>query len=133
MKYCGEEQIVKVVEKRKRPIEYMRCDDCRRKILPDRYSSLENAYVKVHTWHGDWGNDSVESHETKELCVDCATKFVSEYVRNISGTQELELELCHLFTSETYSGEIGVWDENYRLVENDRLADQPTEKGGSGK
>jgi hypothetical protein len=130
MKYYGEEQIVKVVEERQRPLEYIRCDICNKKIIPNGYRDRTNEYIRVHTWHNDWGNDSCDSHETQELCIECATKFVSEYVRDISGTQQLELELCYLGKHEKFKGKFSYWD-GCRLVENDRLAHHPTEKGGS--
>ena len=123
MKYLGEEKQVEVKTKSVRNVEYMRCDKCNKKITPYNSSrSMESSYVRVHTWHNDWGNDSVESHEYKDLCHKCASEFVAEYVSNMNGSEELKLENKFLYNNETYDGYSGRffdYENGYNLSAKD--------------
>jgi DNA-directed RNA polymerase subunit RPC12/RpoP len=96
MKYLGQEQEVEIVVKRQ--IKYIRCDRCGKKIIPKQYKTDENQYIHVHTFHNDWGHDSVESHTFNDYCVECAKIVVAEYISNIGGTDELELSNEHLYS-----------------------------------
>lgn len=98
MKYLGKETQVEVKTKSVRKIEYVRCDGCGKKILPGGYSTEKNEYVSIHTWHNDWGSESVESHEYNDYCKECAKSFVSTYIDEMHGTEELELKHRHLLT-----------------------------------
>lgn len=102
MKYLGEETKVAVVSKSVRKVEYIRCDNCEKKILPHNYRDEKNSYIHVHTWHNDWGNDSIDSHERHDYCKECASKVVSEYILSARGTEELELENKHLYENITH-------------------------------
>jgi hypothetical protein len=98
MKHYGDFVETKVITKRK--IDYITCDCCKKVIEPSDYGDDKNQYTKVNTWHNDWGNDSVESHEMYEYCVDCAKKVVAEYIENASGSEELKLENRYLLKGE---------------------------------
>lgn len=119
-KYLGEEVQVSVVTKSIREIEYIRCDECGKQILPDHYRR-NNDYVLVHTWHNDWGNDSIESHVYRDYCKECAKKIVAEYVSEADGSEELELQHKYLYYNESvpnyYPNE---YDDEYCLVEKDK-------------
>lgn len=117
MKYVGEEIEVKVTTAR--PIEYIRCDKCGKKILPNTINDYRNQYVHVHAWHNDWGRDSCDSHEYADYCVSCAKEVVSEYVEYINGTKELELENRFLRPEEKYYGEVSSSD-GYVLASCDK-------------
>lgn len=52
----------------------------RKKIPCCEYDDDRSEYFKVHTWHNDWGNDSVDSHEYFDLCKDCIKEFVVNYI-----------------------------------------------------
>lgn len=119
MKYLGKEEKVEVKTKSVRKIEYVRCDCCGKKILPKAVRSNENSYVRIHTWHNDWGNDSVESHEYHDYCKECAKSFVAKYIDDMDGTEELELEYECLWTSETHDN-YRYYDAGYSLTENDK-------------
>lgn len=119
MKYLGEEKTVKVTTKRIRNVEYIRCDRCKKKIYPSKYRNKDSEYVNVHTWHNDWGNDSIDSHEYFDLCKDCAKEFVAEYIDDLSGTEELELSYEHLSENETFDG-FDSWEDGYKLAERDK-------------
>ena len=120
MKYLGEEVTRKVVEQTVRPIEYIRCDKCEKKIVPcDMYKSNKCDYIRVHTWHNDWGNDSIESHEYKDLCKECAKEFVADYITHCSGSEELELQHEYLGKNETYNRKPSYFD-GYKLVAEDK-------------
>lgn len=67
------------------------CDVCRNKI--GRYKG----YWKCHTWHDDWGNDSVDSHEYFDICsIECLMKKFEEYCAESSqgdyNTLQIEVE-----------------------------------------
>lgn len=126
MKNLGEEITREVVKKTTRKVEYIRCDKCHKKILPSKYRNKKSSYIHIHTWHNDWGNDSIESHERNEYCKECAKLIVAEYIEHADGTEELELERRQLFESETYE-DYDKWEFDARLVVDDT---HPTEKGG---
>jgi hypothetical protein len=125
MKYLGEETTREVVKQTVRKVEYIRCDRCEKKIMPSKYREEKNNYVHVHTWHNDWGNDSIDSHERNSYCKDCAKQVVAEYISTSSGTEELELKNEYLFEDETYE-DFDEWEFDARLACNNH----PTEKGG---
>lgn len=74
-----------------------------------------NSYIHIHTWHNDWGRDSVESHERHDYCRDCAKQVVSEYISKAKGTEGLELENKYLFENEEYEDFIG-WASDAQLA-----------------
>ena len=118
MRYLGKENEIKVAVSR--PIEYVRCDKCNVKILPREPRLSSGQYVHIHTWHHDWDNDSVESHEHHDYCIKCAKEVVAEYIENMTGTEELELENKYLVKDSAYRGspKISLYD-GYALVEDD--------------
>ena len=69
------------------------CDMCHKEIMVGRYKSDDAAYIRVHTWHNDWGNDSCESHRYYDFCKDCASEFVANYIAKSYGTEELNLSI----------------------------------------
>lgn len=119
MKYLGDETKVEVKTKSVRKVEYLRCDGCSKKIIPAEFITEENSYVRIHTWHNDWGNDSVDSHVYKDLCKECTKFFVMKYVDEMSGTDELEMEHRNLSSSETYEN-YEKYDRGYTLAEEDK-------------
>nr|DAT76287.1 MAG TPA: MqsA [Caudoviricetes sp.] len=119
MKFLGPEQKVEVKTKSIRNVEYLRCDECNKVIFPgNQYRDDECQYIKVHTWHSDWGRDSADSSIYRDLCQECASKFVSEYIKHLSGTNELELENCYLYINEKCE-DFDDDDDDYDLVIND--------------
>lgn len=120
MKYLGEEKRVEVKTVVERKIEYIRCDKCNKKILPYRYNNGQGQYVHIHTWHSDWGNDSIESHEYHDYCPECAKKVISEYIDEMYGSEELELSHKYLSTNEIYRGKVTACTDGYALVERDK-------------
>lgn len=102
MKHFEEGTQTRVIREIRKKVAYVECDCCGKKIMPPArgYKTDESKYVRIHTWHSDWGNDSVDSHEYNDCCTDCAISFVSEYIKNLSGTKELELENCEVWSGE---------------------------------
>lgn len=121
MKFLGPEQKVEVKTKSIRNIEYLRCDKCNKVIFPGQYLHNECRYIKVHTWHSDWGNDSIDSHKYMDLCPECACEYVSDYIKDASGSEELELENRYLCIGETLEDldDDDDYDNKYDLVIND--------------
>ena len=96
-----------ITYKKRQLLDFVECDLCKKKIVPVPYRDKKGSYVKVHTWHNDWCNDSIDSHDTKILCKECACKYIQEYIMSASGSEELELEhKC-------------AWDKHSRLIETD--------------
>lgn len=69
------------------------CDKCKKVILtrdltkipgwtPNGVHAKEIGYYEVTTGHHDWGNDSIDSIKTHDICCDCINSFVSEYLKN---------------------------------------------------
>ena len=68
------------------------CDICRNKI------GRNKGYWRCHTYHDDWGNDSVESHEYFDICsIECLTKKFEEYcvMSSKSDYNTLQIEIEH--------------------------------------
>lgn len=118
MKYLGEEKVVEVKTQVERPVLYVKCNKCKKIIKPDRYKSRDNRYVYIHTWHSDWGNDSIESHEYKDYCPECAKEVVADYIADAEGTEELELSIEHLYSGEKFRGRFSVLDEDRYVLAN---------------
>lgn len=62
------------------------CDICGKIIpVPDEYcyDHARSRYYEVTTGHHDWGNDSIDSIETVDVCPDCVNKYISDYLANV--------------------------------------------------
>lgn len=84
MKIPGEKKEVAV--KTVYTVSGVKCDVCGRVI---KAPSEENRclwmdddpkYYSVTTGHNDWGNDSCDSIDHRDICPDCINKFVAEYL-----------------------------------------------------
>lgn len=62
----------------------VRCDICGKVILAGKhpYGEEKYKYYNVMTGHADWGNDSCESVEHRDICPDCLVRFVDDYFEN---------------------------------------------------
>lgn len=79
-----------------------KCDICGSDIRKTDLATIYNYFV-IHTWHSDWGYDSVDSHEYRDACCpDCVMKFAKEYIEDAFerpyNTHEIEIE--HVRTLE---------------------------------
>lgn len=102
MKRYEETIAVEYYKRETRKLTSVVCDECGKEIKSDHRHRVESAeYIRVHTWHNDWGNDSCESHKHMDLCKECAAKFVADYVMNASGSMELELGVEYVSDTET--------------------------------
>ena len=90
MKHYGDIVSTEIVTNRINKLTHVECDECAKKIVAGVYDSDSTRYIRVHTWHNDWGNDSVESHKYYDLCLECAAKFVSSHILNMDGTMHME-------------------------------------------
>lgn len=82
-------------------LKFVECDKCRKHITAEYGQPESCRYVKVHTWHNDWGNDSCESHEYFDLCPECAVKFTSNYIRDMDGTMQIKCEVDYAWAGDT--------------------------------
>jgi hypothetical protein len=90
-----------VVVRTKRRVEGVECDICKRLITPpNNYSWSKSRYFKVTTGHHDWGNDSCDSVEHRDICPDCIMDFTSKYISNVDGTDYLEIETTYAYKNE---------------------------------
>ena len=89
-------ETTKKVTKITRKVTGIKCDICKKIIPVDEYD--KSMYFDVTTGHNDWGNDSWESREHMDICPDCITKFVTEYLQDAAGTSryiEIETTYAH--------------------------------------
>lgn len=80
------------------------CDVCGKIIPVDRWRDQELKYYTITTGHNDWGNDSVDSICTRDVCPDCVLKFIAEFLDEENETGYLRLETGHAYpeTSTKY-------------------------------
>lgn len=102
MKRYDETIVTQYFKRETRRLTHVVCDICGKEIKAGKgYRNESAAYIDVHTWHNDWGNDSCDSHKHRELCKECATKFVGHYIMASHGTEELELSVEYISDRET--------------------------------
>ena len=94
------------------------CDCCGKKIEPVRFSPYVNEYnyFVVHTYHHDWGNDSIDSHDYYDACSpECAVSMANLYLtKSYGGTNTNIIEIAHTRslsdgTDRTYPHKIDEW------------------------
>ena len=87
-----------VVYKTVRKLEGIKCDICG-KVIPAkmRGRSSENRYFEVETGHNDCGDDSYESIEFKDICPGCISKFMTEYIEKVKGSEYIEVETTYCY------------------------------------
>lgn len=82
MKKYEEKEIVKI----DRVLTKVVCDTCKKEIEANKF------YYQVTTGHNDWGNDSLESIENKDICSDeCLTEEFKKYIELESDTKYIEI------------------------------------------
>lgn len=111
MKYYGKSIIEKVEH---RLCEYIRCDNCNKKITDGE------KYYSLTTGHHDWGNDSIDSIEHPDVCVECLKKFISDYFKEYedSDTAYLDIETDVFCANSNNYGDYD-WIDGDKLVEKD--------------
>lgn len=56
-----------------------KCDICGKHI--EKMPMYGYNYFLIHTWHMDWGNDSIDSHEYIDACSPkCALEYAENYI-----------------------------------------------------
>ena len=83
----------------------VKCDACGRIIEPpskeDQYNWMDDKYkfYLVTTGHHDWGNDSCDSIRHYDICPECITKFVSDYLTDKKGYKSayIDIETKHIY------------------------------------
>ena len=78
------------------------CDVCYKVIYEKKDDNIvksenrKNGYWSVKTHHSDWGRDSIDSYERKDICSkECLATIMIDYIdqsSNNNNTQELECE-----------------------------------------
>ena len=82
-----------VVVRKECKVTGVKCDICGKIIPAEAYYTLEKSkYFEVTTGHHDWGNDSHESIEHKDICPECIDAFVSKYLKYADGTDYIEIK-----------------------------------------
>lgn len=96
-------ETTETVVKIKRKVTGIKCDICEKIIPVNR--GRESMYFEVYTGHNDWGNDSCESLETKDVCPDCINKFTTEYLQHAPGTSR------YIEIITTYASSYERWED----------------------
>ena len=86
-----------MVEQKTPYLKTTKCDRCG-KIVNKRYCGqfgmnrkyMSSSYYHVVTGHNDWGNDSIDSLESKDICPSCLINEYSDYVDRSTGCNNTE-------------------------------------------
>ena len=73
----------------------VKCDVCG-KVIPVIFGwhrGHDDRYYEIVTGHHDWGNDSFESVETRDVCQECAPKFIKDYMAGCLGSNTAYIEI----------------------------------------
>lgn len=111
MKIPGEKK--EVVVRTAYKLAGVKCDVCGRIIntpsIENRYKWMDDdyKYYLVTTGHNDWGNDSCDSIQHKDICPGCITKFVSDYLgdKKTYRSAYIAIETEHVYYDETVDEE----------------------------
>lgn len=91
MRYFSEKTRKRIVEQ-EQEIAYVRCDVCNNKIETTGIGRREeNKYFEVCTHHNDWGHDSADSLEYRQICPKCIDKFCFKYLKDVNGSEQIEI------------------------------------------
>lgn len=82
----------------------IKCDVCG-KVTPAKQGRFkETEYYEVTTGHHDWGNDSCDSIETRDVCPACVGQFATEYLlKDTYGSTYLEVERKYCWPEEDFT------------------------------
>ena len=93
---------IAMVEQKTPYLKTIKCDRCGKIVgriycgefrMNRKYKDL--SYYHVVTGHNDWGNDSIDSLESKDICPSCLINEYSDYVDRSTGwnnTQYINIE-----------------------------------------
>lgn len=86
--------VASIAYKVTRTVTGVQCDVCDAiiPVKPSCYGDNSNQYFEVTTGHRDWGNDSCESVETRDICRECVVDFIKKYLSDCSNTAYLNLQ-----------------------------------------
>ena len=106
-----------VVKAQVRELKAVRCDVCGKDlptevIAAGTHIKTRPMYFAVKTGHYDWGYESCESIEHRDICPDCIHDFVSGYLSEAYSTQYIEIETKHVWPRD-----VRVSDQDLRLGE----------------
>lgn len=86
-------EVVTTAYKVTKTVTGIECDICKRFIKAKKYPDDTEKYYIVTTGHRDWGNDSCDSINMKDVCQDCIVNFTSDYLsKTHSDTAYIEIE-----------------------------------------
>ena len=82
-----------IMTKIKKKVLGVCCDICTKELLVDPNKPYNSTrYFEVMTGHHDWGTDSCESIEHRDICPECINDFVRDYLAEADGTEYIEIE-----------------------------------------
>ena len=85
---------VKEIIRTKNIIKEISCDQCSNVICDsDTSKDSKITFFTAHTFHNDWGNDSVDSHNYVDICgLECLLEYTKDYFKEAEGTESLEVK-----------------------------------------
>lgn len=92
MAYLFDDASERRVYRSEKLVTHIVCDCCEKHIPTDFAVPREDrGYFHVTTGHNDWGNDSCDSVEWRDLCPECAEKVFADYISKARGSEYIEL------------------------------------------
>lgn len=83
---------IKTAYKVTRTMTGVECDVCKKILSVDKRG--DDRYFEVTTGHHDWGNDSIDSVKTIDVCPECLNKYVADYFKDSEDSYTAYLDIA---------------------------------------
>lgn len=85
-------------------LDGIKCDVCERTIKTPTEYDKEYKYYRVTTGHCDWGVDSCDSIQCRDICPECLLDFIHAYFNeNESPTAYIEIHTDFIYFNQLIS------------------------------
>ena len=120
MRYLSE-SVTSTAYKISRKLVKVKCDVCGTEIAADgSWNDSSKRYYEVTTGHRDWGNDSIDSVKTEDVCPTCLPNYIKKYFEESirSSTAYCDIESAGAYP-ETETKVVDTIPDEATLVEED--------------
>lgn len=100
MRYLSD-SVVSTAYRVSRKLVKVKCDICGKELIAKdkSWNDYSSRYYEVTTGHHDWGNDSVDSVKTKDVCPDCLIDYVKVF---FGKHKESSTAYCEISSASSY-------------------------------